>query len=576
MAVMLVAVWTVGRLSPNWAVALGVATAFGLAGWHGAAASSALNEPVPTAVSGRVTLTTDPRTVGRVVSVEVRHGSRLYDATAAGGAAGELVRLRAGESVRVAGSVRPTASDDLWRRSRHVVGRISLTEVAAPAAASGLGALANGVHRAVQRVTSHLPRDNASVVLGVALGDRGAITQELAGDLRAAGLSHLTAASGQHVVLLMAMVSPLLGRLPRWWGLAGGVAVLGGFVVLTRGEPSVLRAGAMGLIVVASGALARPVKGLGALALAVTGLVIVDPLIVDALGFQLSVLATAGIALFARRIAMAIPGPRPVREAIGVTLAAQFAVAPLLVWAFGSMPAIGLATNLLVAPFIGPLMGWTLVAGTLGGLVPAFGFAASLPMHLMAGWVAVVARWGAAAPLSGIDAREATACGLAVLVVALGWRWRRRLVIGVGVAALGCSLLWGVTASLPIAPGVHDVGSGAVLVAGRGRALLVVDGRAQAGVVADRLRQLELRHIDAVVVRTGSQTAFGVAELVCGSRPPCQTLAPTAQGSGPRTMVVEQDVSMALGDQMVHLVVEGGVLVVRIRGTSDSEELLVL
>jgi hypothetical protein len=41
-------------------------------------------------------------------------------------------------------------------------------------------------------------------------------------------------------------------------------------------------------------------------------------------------------------------------------------------------------------------------------------------------------------------------------------------------------------------------------------------------------------------------------------------------------MVVEQDVSMALGDQMVHLVVEGGVLVVRIRGTSDSGELLVL
>jgi hypothetical protein len=41
-------------------------------------------------------------------------------------------------------------------------------------------------------------------------------------------------------------------------------------------------------------------------------------------------------------------------------------------------------------------------------------------------------------------------------------------------------------------------------------------------------------------------------------------------------MVVEQNVSMALGDQMVHLVVEDGVLVVRIRGASDSGELLVL
>ena len=62
---------------------------------------------------------------------------------------------------------------------------------------------------------------------------------------RDSGLSHLTAVSGQNVALALAIAGPLLRRARPMVRLVATLAVIGWFVVLTRAEPSVLRAGTM-------------------------------------------------------------------------------------------------------------------------------------------------------------------------------------------------------------------------------------------------------------------------------------------------------------------------------------------
>ena len=101
-----------------------------------------------------------------------------------------------------------------------------------------------------------------------------------------------------------------LGLRGRW---LGTLALIAWFALLTRFEPSVLRASVMAGLAATSVFLARPASSVRLLALAVTGLLLLDPLLVWSVGWWLSVGATAGIVVLAGPLAAALPGPRPWR-----------------------------------------------------------------------------------------------------------------------------------------------------------------------------------------------------------------------------------------------------------------------
>jgi competence protein ComEC len=175
--------------------------------------------------------------------------------------------------------------------------------------------------------------------------------------------------------------------------------------------------------------LARPAGTLRLLSLAVTVMMLVDPLLVWSVGWWLSVGATAGIAVLAAPLALRLPGPRPLAEALAVTVAAQIGVAPVSVSVFGGLPLASVPANLLAVPVAGPLMVWGLPAGVLAGVAPALAPVLHLPTRLAVRWIALVARTGAAAPLGDVGgpglAVAAGAVGAAALVRAI-WRRRRR------------------------------------------------------------------------------------------------------------------------------------------------------
>ena len=85
-------------------------------------------------------------------------------------------------------------------------------------------------------------------------------------------------------------------------------------------------------------------------------LLLVDPALASAVGFALSVLATAGILLLAPgwRDALARWLPRWLAEAIAVPAAAQLACTPLVAAISGQVSLVAVAANLLAAPAVGP------------------------------------------------------------------------------------------------------------------------------------------------------------------------------------------------------------------------------
>ena len=74
-------------------------------------------------------------------------------------------------------------------------------------------------------------------------------------------------------------------------------------MVLTRAEPSVLRAAAMTTLAMLGAFLGRPRSAPALMGGAVLLLLAFDPTLVYAIGFQLSVAATAGIAALAAPVA---------------------------------------------------------------------------------------------------------------------------------------------------------------------------------------------------------------------------------------------------------------------------------
>lgn len=490
-----------------------------------------LAPPEPASVEAVVTLVTDPVDTFGGVRVDARLDGRRVEAFARGAAAGRLAGRLAGERAFVSGHLQPVPPSDRLRLApRHVSARLTVTSVGDWSPGGPVARVANGLRRTLMAGASSLGPGPRSLYAGFVLGDRRGQPPEVAYDFRASGLAHLLVVSGQNVAFVLAVAGPALRRLGLGGRLAAGAAILVVFGTLTRWEPSVIRAVAMAGVTMLAATAGRPASTARVLALAVGGLLLVDPLLVHSIGFRLSVGACAGIALLGRALTRRIPGPRPLAEALGVTMAAQAGVAPVLVPLFGGLPVAALLANLLAAPAAGPLMMWGLVAGLPAGVVGGtFAAVTHLPTAALVGWVAAVARGGAALPLGQLGMGHVAVLAAGVALAAWAAGRRRRVVLAGGLAA---AVVAGVASpALSVArPGIIDgrpVGSGATLWRAGSATVLVLDGAVgDPDRIMSALHLAGVRDLDVLVASRPGGTEARRAEVVQRRYPARLVLAP--------------------------------------------------
>ncbi len=315
-------------------------------------------------------------------------------------ARGRAIRLRvsewrAGDFVRVHGDRRALKPDRADRVAwQHVVGEFRLEWVSDVASAGPLDRASNRVRQAVERGASVLPGDDGALFRGLVIGDDRDQPPEMTNRFRASGLSHLTAVSGQNVGFVLAAAGPLLRRLRPWWRWAATLGLVGWFVSMTRFEPSIVRAGTMAAISATGFVLGRERAPARLLALAVTGLVLVDPLLVRSVGFWLSVGATAGVTTIGPWLAQRLRRCGLLAIPLGVTLGAQAGVVIPSVVVFGRLPLVSVPANLLAIPVAGFVMLYGLPAGLIAGWVPAIAPIVMFPCRVGVRWVDTIAALG--------------------------------------------------------------------------------------------------------------------------------------------------------------------------------------
>jgi competence protein ComEC len=467
-----------------------------LASTLGARSWAGLDDPPTGPLDATVTLVSDPTPVDAALRVDVRHGHRRVEAWARGEEAAALRPRAAGERVHLRGRLRPVPPHARARLAvRHVAARLSISHVGGHEPGTLPSRVANGLRRTLVRGAASLPRDERALFTGLVLGDDRDQPPEMADDFRAAGLSHLTAVSGQNVAFVLAAAWPVLRLLKLRARFVAALGVLALFGVMTRWEPSVLRAETMAAVGLFAWTIGRPASTLRLVALAVAGLILVDPMLVRSVGFLLSVGACAGIAV------LALPLARRMPAVLAVTLAAQVGVAPVLAPVFGGVPVAAIPANLLAVAAAGPVMTWGMTAGLVAGVVPArLAAAIHAPTHVLVAWIAAVAHWAARLPLSRLSL-----LGVAVAAVSVVACTRPRLRVGAGIGLVALALLPVCAATRPV-QGL-DLAGGPHLWRGGGATVLVADGSGRPADVLAALRAAGVRRIDAVVMERGSPSA---------------------------------------------------------------------
>jgi competence protein ComEC len=304
---------------------------------------------------------------------------------------------------------------------------------------------------AVASITARLPESSAALLAGLVLGERSALPRETDEAFRRAGVYHVLAVSGFNVALLASSVFftlSLVGVARRATALIAAV-VLVGFALVVGGQPSVLRATIMGLLLLGGVLLERESQLMNALAWAALAVLVWRPGELWEPGFQLSFAATAGIIHLASPASAWLRGchcPGWLATALAVSLAAQCAVMPVMLAHFNQLSLVGVVANLVVVPL-------SAAATTLGLLALVFSLGSDLASSLLFEllWALLlllrVAVWAAAAvpaamihlPAPGWPVIAAWYGAAALLPRVVAWPWARVAVGGLVTVALALS-----------------------------------------------------------------------------------------------------------------------------------------
>lgn len=220
--------------------------------------------------------------------------------------------------------------------------------------------------RMIQTHVRFLDVPYGNLVSSMVMGSRAVdLDLDLQNSFRLAGLAHTLAASGFHVSLLLGTVLFLTQSLSPRQRLVIGIVTLLLYTTITGFFPSILRSTLMGIGGLIAMINDRSMKSSVILILAGVILLLINPLWIWDIGFQLSFMATWGLIVSLTPIIKRLDFlPPTIANLIAVPIAATIWTFPLVCYHFNHIPLYGILTNIIATPLV------TII--TLVGIFTAF------------------------------------------------------------------------------------------------------------------------------------------------------------------------------------------------------------
>jgi competence protein ComEC len=346
-----------------------------------------------------------------IESAHVSRGQQIATISLAGGAGDAAIscsaqmpaypRLIAGDIVSWTGRVRALTDGqyDQYLAAQGVAANCEATSVTVvrhdDSPAGRLEALRQSSGDALELV---LPEPEGGLAAAILIGLRDRVDRDVAAAFTASGVSHIVAISGWNIAIVAGVVAALLrGRLGRRSRSMVTILAIVGYTVFAGASASVVRAAVMAGVAVLAVESGRGARVMVGLAWAAAIMILVAPVTVADVGFQLSAAATAGLVVWGRPLTEWLTRraprlPASLRESLGISLAAQAATLPIVLVTFGRLAIIAPAANLVAVPLVPPVMaagavafiaGWMAALGAPGWLTSLLAMPATLLLKVL-------------------------------------------------------------------------------------------------------------------------------------------------------------------------------------------------
>ncbi|MBE9092537.1 ComEC/Rec2 family competence protein [Tychonema sp. LEGE 07203] len=279
--------------------------------------------------------------------------------------------------------------------------------------------------RIVRSQLSRLNVPEGPLIAAIALGKQAVdLPYNIRDYFVQAGLAHAIAASGTQVSMVLALVIALTKRFSKQLQFGFGVGALFLLVGLTGFEASICRAALMGFGTLFALVLSREVKPLGLLLIAATILLLVNPLWIWDLGFQLSFLATLGLVVTAPPLMAKLDWmPPAIASIVVVPIAASVWVLPLLLYVFSVVSPYSILVNIIAAPLLWILSIGGMVSALAGLIFPPAGSILAQLLDYPAKWLIAIAQYFSQLPGNSVAVGQVSVFQLIALYSLICWVW---------------------------------------------------------------------------------------------------------------------------------------------------------
>ncbi len=209
-------------------------------------------------------------------------------------------------------------------------------------------------------------QEELGVIQALLLGQRDDISEDTYNNYINAGAVHILAVSGLHVGILLLLLQFLLTPIER---LPNGktlkliliVTLLWAYAFIAGLSPSIVRAVTMFSFLAYAMYLNRPTNSFNIIALSMLFILLVKPLLLFQVGFQMSYAAVFAIVwIYPKMQRFWHPDNyflQKIWQLLSVSVAAQLGVLPISLFYFHQFPALFFVANLLIIPFLGLILG---------------------------------------------------------------------------------------------------------------------------------------------------------------------------------------------------------------------------
>lgn len=252
-----------------------------------------------------------------------------------------------------------------------------------------------------QQISKVLPTPHGELLSGIFLGVRKDLPYDLRLALRDTSTLHMVVVSGQNLSLAAALLLSLSGFLGRRLTILLSFFIISGYVILTGGQIPVLRAVLMAYLSNLAALLGRQNDGFWVL-MQVSGLMLlINPLWILDLSFQLSFLATFGLVVITPKLTNYFNRlPHFLKENLAVTLGAQAMIIPVIAQNFHQLSLVSIPANLLTLWIIPYIMGGGLILVILTVISDTLASIFALGVSVMLTYFIYIVQFFAALPFA--------------------------------------------------------------------------------------------------------------------------------------------------------------------------------